>query len=185
MLRSQFEEDLENCWFYAMGQSALANQSYSACLCYAWPWFGKEVIEDDAEVNEYEVKLERNRLKWLPYNNLFHKTNAVLTVLKAVSDVERMGDHAVSIAEATIRMKEATHPFCWRRNQRWDATWKRLRRSSSSLSQRFCGSSLRGSSDGWKIKPLRSSIHWLGYKKKLGKILKLSLQAVITQVLLC
>ena len=29
----------------------------------------------------------------------------VMTVLKAVSDVERMGDHAVSIARATIRMK--------------------------------------------------------------------------------
>ena len=29
----------------------------------------------------------------------------VLTVLKAVSDLERMGDHAVSIAKATIRMK--------------------------------------------------------------------------------
>ena len=29
----------------------------------------------------------------------------VLTVLKAVSDLERMGDHAVSIAKAAIRMK--------------------------------------------------------------------------------
>ena len=29
----------------------------------------------------------------------------VITVLKASSDVERMGDHAVSIAQATIRMK--------------------------------------------------------------------------------
>ena len=28
-----------------------------------------------------------------------------MTVLKAVSDLERMGDHAVSIAKATIRMK--------------------------------------------------------------------------------
>ena len=37
MLRSQFEEDLEKLHnqFYAMGQSALADQSYSACLCYA------------------------------------------------------------------------------------------------------------------------------------------------------
>ena len=30
---------------------------------------------------------------------------AVITVLKATSDLERMGDHAASIAEATIRMK--------------------------------------------------------------------------------
>ena len=37
----------------------------------------------------------------------------VMTVLKAVSDVERMGDHAVSIAKATIRMKgEVSHSIC-------------------------------------------------------------------------
>ena len=37
MLRSQFEEDLEKLHnqFYAMGQEVLADQSYSACLCYA------------------------------------------------------------------------------------------------------------------------------------------------------
>lgn len=29
----------------------------------------------------------------------------VITVLKASSDVERMGDHAASIAKATIRVK--------------------------------------------------------------------------------
>ncbi len=29
----------------------------------------------------------------------------VITVLKASSDLERMGDHAVSIAKATVRMK--------------------------------------------------------------------------------
>ena len=37
MLRSQFEEDLEKLHnqFYAMGQSALTNQSYGTCFCHA------------------------------------------------------------------------------------------------------------------------------------------------------
>ena len=38
MLRAQFEEDLEKLHnqFYAMGKEVLsADQSYSACLCYA------------------------------------------------------------------------------------------------------------------------------------------------------
>ncbi len=47
----------------------------------------------------------------MPFNLTgFSRLRTVLTVLKAVSDLERMGDHAVSIIKAAIRMKEATCP---------------------------------------------------------------------------
>lgn len=66
----------------------------------------KEVIEDDAEVNEYEVKLEKKSFEMIALQQpVSQDLRTVLTVLKAVSDVERMGDHAVAIAQATIRMK--------------------------------------------------------------------------------
>ncbi|HEU2058273.1 TPA: phosphate signaling complex protein PhoU, partial [Streptococcus pneumoniae] len=65
-----------------------------------------EVIEDDAEVNEYEVKLEKKSFEMIALQQpVSQDLRTVLTVLKAVSDVERMGDHAVAIAQATIRMK--------------------------------------------------------------------------------
>jgi len=65
-----------------------------------------DVTEDDAEVNEYEVKLEKKSFEMIALQQpVSQDLRTVLTVLKAVSDVERMGDHAVSIAEATIRMK--------------------------------------------------------------------------------
>ncbi|HEU9144501.1 phosphate signaling complex protein PhoU [Streptococcus pneumoniae] len=109
MLRSQFEEDLEKLHnqFYAMGQEALSqiNRTVRAFVTHDRD-LAKEVIEDDAEVNEYEVKLEKKSFEMIALQQpVSQDLRTVLTVLKAVSDVERMGDHAVAIAQATIRMK--------------------------------------------------------------------------------
>ena len=109
MLRSQFEEDLEKLHnqFYAMGQEVLSqiNRTVRAFVTHDRD-LAKEVIEDDAEVNEYEVKLEKKSFEMIALQQpVSQDLRTVLTVLKAVSDLERMGDHAVSIAKATIRMK--------------------------------------------------------------------------------
>ena len=62
MLRSQFEEDLEKLHnqFYAMGQEVLSqiNRTVRAFITHDRD-LAKEVIEQDAEVNEYELKLEK------------------------------------------------------------------------------------------------------------------------------
>ncbi|VMW11000.1 phosphate transport system regulatory protein PhoU [Streptococcus pneumoniae] len=109
MLRSQFEEDLEKLHnqFYAMGQEVLSqiNRTVRAFVTHDRD-LAKEVIEDDAEVNEYDVKLEKKSFEMIALQQpVSQDLRTVLTVLKAVSDVERMGDHAVAIAQATIRMK--------------------------------------------------------------------------------
>ncbi|MBF9672880.1 phosphate signaling complex protein PhoU [Streptococcus pseudopneumoniae] len=109
MLRSQFEEDLEKLHnkFYAMGQEVLSqiNRTVRAFVTHDRD-LAREVIEDDAEVNEYEVKLEKKSFEMIALQQpVSQDLRTVLTVLKAVSDVERMGDHAVAIAQATIRMK--------------------------------------------------------------------------------
>ncbi|HHH4803430.1 TPA: phosphate signaling complex protein PhoU [Streptococcus pneumoniae] len=109
MLRSQFEEDLEKLHnqFYAMGQEVLSqiNRTVRAFVTHDRD-LAKEVIEDDAEVNEYEVKLEKKSFEMIALQQpVSQDLRTVLAVLKAVSDVERMGDHAVAIAQATIRMK--------------------------------------------------------------------------------
>ncbi|HEU6228767.1 TPA: phosphate signaling complex protein PhoU [Streptococcus pneumoniae] len=109
MLRSQFEGDLEKLHnqFYAMGQEVLSqiNRTVRAFVTHDRD-LAKEVIEDDAEVNEYEVKLEKKSFEMIALQQpVSQDLRTVLTVLKAVSDVERMGDHAVAIAQATIRMK--------------------------------------------------------------------------------
>ena len=109
MLRSQFEEDLEKLHnqFYAMGQEVLSqiNRTVRAFVTHDRD-LAKEVIEQDAEVNEYELKLEKKSFEIIALQQpVSQDLRTVLTVLKAVSDLERMGDHAVSIAEATICMK--------------------------------------------------------------------------------
>ena len=109
MLRVQFEEDLEKLHnqFYAMGNEVLTqiNRTVRAFVTHDRD-LARQVIEDDAEINEYEVKLERKSFEMIALQQpVSQDLRMVMTVLKAVSDVERMGDHAVSIARATIRMK--------------------------------------------------------------------------------
>ena len=90
-----------------MGQEVLSqiNRTVRAFVTHDRD-LAKEVIDKDAEVNEYELKLEKKSFEIIALQQpVSQDLRTVLTVLKAVSDLERMGDHAVSIAEATIRMK--------------------------------------------------------------------------------
>ena len=112
MLRVQFEEDLEKLHnqFMPWEMKVLTqiNRTVRAFVTHDRD-LARQVIEDDAEINEYEVKLERKSFEMIALQQpVSQDLRMVMTVLKAVSDVERMGDHAVSIARATIRMKGGT-----------------------------------------------------------------------------
>lgn len=112
MLRTQFEEELEKLHnqFYAMGTEVLAqiNKTVRAFVSHDRE-LAQEVIAADEAVNNYELKLEKKSLEIIALQQpVAHDLRTVITVLKASSDVERMGDHALSIAEATIRMKGET-----------------------------------------------------------------------------
>ena len=109
MLRSQFEEELDKLHnqFYAMGNEVLGqiNKAVRAFITHDRE-LAKEIIEADAKINEFELKLEQKSLEIIALQQpVSGDLRAVITVLKATSDLERMGDHAASIAEATIRMK--------------------------------------------------------------------------------
>ena len=144
MLRVQFEEDLEKLHnqFYAMGNEVLTqiNRTVRAFVTHDRD-LARQVIEDDAEINEYEVKLERKSFEMIALQQpVSQDLRMVMTVLKAVSDVERMGDHAVSIARATIRMKGELRRG---RNQQNGSRSQRLCRSNlGALLKRGCRNSL-------------------------------------------
>ncbi|HFI0057527.1 phosphate signaling complex protein PhoU [Streptococcus sp. A34] len=109
MLRAQFEEELGKLHnqFYAMGNEVQAqiNNAVRAFTTHDRE-LAKEVIEADSKINEFEVKLEKKSLEIIALQQpVSTDLRRVITVLKATSDLERMGDHAVSIAKATIRMK--------------------------------------------------------------------------------
>ena len=66
----------------------------------------QSVIEHDEKVNVAEVRLEDQAINLMalqqPVANGFRQ---VIVVLKASSELERIGDHAVGIAKETIRIK--------------------------------------------------------------------------------
>ncbi|NQP54855.1 phosphate signaling complex protein PhoU [Streptococcus suis] len=109
MLRAQFEVELGKLHnqFYAMGNEVLGqiNNTVRAFTTHDRE-LAKEVIEADKKINEFEVKLEKKSLEIIALQQpVSTDLRRVITVLKATSDIERMGDHAVSIAKSAIRMK--------------------------------------------------------------------------------
>ncbi|MEK0151780.1 phosphate signaling complex protein PhoU [Tetragenococcus halophilus] len=112
MLRSQFEEDLLNLHnqFYEMGMlvSDAVSKSVTSYITHDKN-LAKEVIDNDEHVNEHEVKLEKKSFEMIALQQpVTTNLRTIITVMKASSDLERMGDHAVSIAKSTIRVKGTT-----------------------------------------------------------------------------
>ena len=86
MLRVQFEEDLEKLHnqFYAMGNEVLSqiNRTVRAFVTHDRE-LARQVIEDDAEINEYEVKLERKSFEIIALQQpVSQDLRVVMTVLK-------------------------------------------------------------------------------------------------------
>ncbi|MFE8750140.1 phosphate signaling complex protein PhoU [Streptococcus pyogenes] len=109
MLRTKFEEELDKLHnqFYSMGTEVLAqiNKTVRAFVSHDRE-LAKEVIEEDDTINNFETKLEKKSLEIIALQQpVSNDLRMVITVLKASSDIERMGDHASSISNSTIRIK--------------------------------------------------------------------------------
>lgn len=112
MLRTQFEEELQGLHnqFYEMGVmvSDAVHKSVRAFTKHDKD-LAKEVIADDVKINDMEISLEKKSFEMIALQQpVTTDLRMIITVMKASSDLERMGDHAVSIAKATIRVKGQT-----------------------------------------------------------------------------
>lgn len=66
----------------------------------------RTVIEDDASINSREAELENKCIELIALQQpVTSDLRRIITVMKASADLERMGDHAVSISKSTIRVK--------------------------------------------------------------------------------
>ncbi|AUJ29268.1 MAG: phosphate signaling complex protein PhoU [Liquorilactobacillus hordei] len=66
----------------------------------------ESVIKKDLVINNCENDLEKMTLELIAlYQPVTEDLRDVITILKASSDIERIGDHAVSISQATVSMK--------------------------------------------------------------------------------
>jgi phosphate transport system protein len=67
----------------------------------------RQVVAKDLEVNEEQMKLEKKSLELIALQQpVTADLRLIITVLKASSDLERMGDHAVNVAKFLIRQKK-------------------------------------------------------------------------------
>lgn len=109
MLRTQFENDLQNLHsqFYEMG-TMVSDAIYKSVQAFINhdKALAQEIIDNDHNINEMEIKLEKKSFEMIALQQpVTTDLRMIVTVLKASSDLERLGDQAVSIAKATIRVK--------------------------------------------------------------------------------
>ncbi|WP_461240604.1 phosphate signaling complex protein PhoU [Paucilactobacillus sp. N302-9] len=65
-----------------------------------------KVIDEDDGTNDEEIQLEKRALNLIALQQpVATDFRIIITILKASTDLERMGDHAVGIARETIRVK--------------------------------------------------------------------------------
>ncbi|KAF1304924.1 MULTISPECIES: phosphate signaling complex protein PhoU [Enterococcus] len=112
MLRTQFEEELLNLHnqFYEMGMM-VSNAVHKSVRAYIKhdKHLAQEVIDHDEEINNMEIRLEKKSFEMIALQQpVTTDLRMIITVMKASSDLERMADHAVSIAKSTIRVKGQT-----------------------------------------------------------------------------
>lgn len=68
------------------------------------------VKQNDKAINDIEIHIEEMCFKLIALQQpVSSDLRSIITVMKASSDLERMGDHAVSIARSVIRVKERHH----------------------------------------------------------------------------
>ncbi|MDO1605118.1 phosphate signaling complex protein PhoU [Lactobacillus sp. YT155] len=108
-MRTAFEEELSNLHVRFSEMGMMVNESIlksvSAFVNHDKK-LAQEVIEADKMINKRETDLEKTSFELIALQQpVTSDLRMIVTVLKASSDLERMGDHAVSIAKATIEVK--------------------------------------------------------------------------------
>lgn len=76
-------------------------------LCQRDESLAKQIVRRDDEVDEMDVNIEMHCLRLLALQQpMARDLRLIGTVLKAITDLERIGDHSVDIAKAAIKLKD-------------------------------------------------------------------------------
>lgn len=108
-MRRVFEEELNDLHnhFFQMGK--IVNEAvYKSVKAFVNHDKGlaQEVIDGDIIINKHEIDLEKRCFEMIALQQpVTTDLRKIVTIMKASADLERMGDHAVSIAKSTIRVK--------------------------------------------------------------------------------
>lgn len=109
-MRKAFEEELSNLHsqFYQMGLMVSESIYLSVKGFTAHDKnIAENVVNNDHLINEQQVKIETKSIELIALQQpVTSNLRRIITIMKACADLERMGDHAVNIAKATIRVKD-------------------------------------------------------------------------------
>lgn len=108
-MRRAFEEELNNLHsqFYQMGLM-VSESIYLSVKGFTThdKNIAENVVNNDHLINEQQVKIETKSIELIALQQpVTSNLRRIITIMKACADIERMGDHAVNIAKATIRVK--------------------------------------------------------------------------------
>ncbi|WP_156956032.1 phosphate signaling complex protein PhoU [Carnobacterium pleistocenium] len=108
-LRKTFEKELANLHVHFSEMGMMANEAiYKSVKAFTNhdKELAQQVIENDILINAREIELEKKCFELIALQQpVTSDLRRIVTVMKASADLERMGDHAVSVAKSTIRVK--------------------------------------------------------------------------------
>ena len=106
--RSQFEEELEKLRNMLLEMGSLADQAVAdamRALADRDVTVAEGVIERDDEIDEIDLRIENYCMRLLALQHpLARDLRLVGTALKIITDLERIGDHAVDIAKVARKL---------------------------------------------------------------------------------
>ena len=108
-MRQNFEEELTSLHHHFSQMGMMVNEAiYKSVKSFINhdKMLAQEVIDQDYQINKIELVLETKCFELIALQQpVTSDLRRIVTVMKACVDLERMGDHAVSIAKSTIRVK--------------------------------------------------------------------------------
>ena len=112
MMSKHLQRDLENTERELLALSSRVEEMIRTAvraLCERRPALAKQVISQDSEIDEREVRLEEECLKILALHQpVARDLRRTATVMKVTNDLERIADLAVNIAERSLSV--ASYP---------------------------------------------------------------------------
>lgn len=108
-MRQNFEEELNYLHHHFSQMGMIVNEAiYKSVKSFINhdKRLAQEVIDQDYQINEIELVLEKKCFELIALQQpVTSDLRKIVTIMKACVDLERMGDHAVSIAKSTIHVK--------------------------------------------------------------------------------
>lgn len=113
--RTQFDSELDNLKLNLIKMSDLVIRNITDSLHSFLDMnteLAERIIKDDKLVNDFEYSIEKECMRIILREQPVAKDLRLITsVLKMITDLERIGDHAVDISKLTVFMEKSKEPF--------------------------------------------------------------------------